>query len=81
MTIYRFGRSGKRFPGLLGTVGSPSRPDFGSWSWRDARYGEYRNTGPGAVASPDRPQLTDAQAAELTLDAYLGGADGWRPAR
>jgi len=55
--------------------------DFGAFSWRDARYGEYRNRGPGVVASPDRPQLDAAQAAVMTPENYLAGADGWDPTR
>jgi pectinesterase len=50
--------------------------DFGTWSWRDARYGEYRNVGPGAGVNPDRPQLTDDQARTATVRTYLGD---WRP--
>ncbi len=49
--------------------------------WTDGRFFEYRNTGPGAVV-PDpttRPQLSDAQAAEYTPQAYLAGSDGWNP--
>ncbi|SEG98026.1 pectinesterase [Nonomuraea solani] len=50
--------------------------DMGGFSWRDARLAEYRNTGPGAAVTADRPQLTDDQAADHTIDRYLGG---WRP--
>ena len=32
-------------------------------SWRDARFAEYRNRGPGALVTADRPQLTAAEAA------------------
>lgn len=53
--------------------------DFGAFSWRDARYFEYRNAGPGATASPDRPQLTGEQARTLEPRDYLTGADNWRP--
>jgi pectinesterase len=53
--------------------------DFGTWPWRDARYFEYRNLGPGAATGPDRPQLTPAQAAGATARAYLAGTDGWDP--
>jgi pectinesterase len=55
--------------------------DFGTFLWRDARYGEYRNRGTGAVASPDRPQLTNEQAAVATPATYLAGTDGWNPTR
>ncbi|MGI5186021.1 pectinesterase family protein [Dactylosporangium sp. CA-152071] len=50
--------------------------DFGTWSWRDARYAEFHNRGPGAGITADRPQLTPAQAAGATIDAYLGD---WHP--
>jgi pectinesterase len=54
--------------------------DFGTaWSWRDARYFEHRNAGPGAGTGPDRPQLTPEQAAGATARAYLAGTDGWDP--
>lgn len=46
--------------------------DFGTWPWREARYFEYRNKGPGAAITPDRPQLTAEQAATYTPEAYLG---------
>ena len=55
--------------------------DFGTWSWRDARYAEYRNCGPGAAVQADRPQLGDAEAADFTVAAYLAGPDGWAPQR
>ncbi len=53
--------------------------DFGTFSWRDARYFEYHNSGPGSTVTADRPQLTDEQAAAYTPRAYLAGADGWNP--
>ncbi|WP_164983931.1 pectinesterase family protein [Cellulomonas endophytica] len=52
------------------------------FSWRDARFSEYRNSGPGALAGPataDRPQLTDSAAANATVARYLAGSDGWAP--
>ena len=52
--------------------------DFGAFSWRDARYGEYRNRGAGVVDSPDRPQLSREQAAAMTPQTYLGD---WDPMR
>ncbi|GAA2387544.1 hypothetical protein [Dactylosporangium salmoneum] len=55
--------------------------DFGTWPWREARYGGYRNRGPGAAVTPDRPQLTAAEAAGRTSAAYLNGGDGWNPVR
>jgi pectin methylesterase-like acyl-CoA thioesterase len=45
--------------------------------WQDARFYEYRNTGPGAAAAAaDVPQLTPAQAAGYTAASYLRG---WHP--
>jgi pectinesterase len=59
----------------------PATPwtDFGAFSWRDARYFEFRTFGPGAVDSPDRPQLPADQAREFTPDDYVAGTDGWHP--
>jgi pectin methylesterase-like acyl-CoA thioesterase len=48
-------------------------------TWQNARFSEYRNTGPGAGSGSNRPQLTDAQAAEHTPQRYLAGTDGWNP--
>ncbi|PJI94214.1 pectinesterase family protein [Luteimicrobium subarcticum] len=48
-------------------------------SWRSARFSEYHNDGPGAVASTDRAQLSDAAAAGRTAQSYLAGTDGWDP--
>ncbi|BCJ78124.1 pectinesterase [Catellatospora sp. IY07-71] len=62
-------------------IGAAPWTDFGAFSWRDARYAEYANRGPGAVASVDRPQLDAAAAAVMTPEAYLAGADGWNPIR
>ncbi|HET9139940.1 pectinesterase family protein [Actinophytocola sp.] len=61
---------------LPAAVKSAPWTDFSGFSWRDARLFEYRNTGPGAGIGPDRPQLTDAEAARHTVAAYLGD---WRP--
>ncbi|MET9437314.1 pectinesterase family protein [Streptomyces sp. NPDC006551] len=55
--------------------------DMSGFSWRDARFAEYRNTGPGAVVTPDRPQMSDSEAAAHTVAAYLAGSDGWAPHR
>ncbi|WP_433382891.1 pectinesterase family protein [Actinoplanes sp. CA-142083] len=60
-------------------VGATAWSDFGTWSWREARLAEYHNRGPGAIPSADRPQLSDAEAAENTMAAFLRGSDGWRP--
>jgi pectinesterase len=53
--------------------------DFSGFSWRDARLAEYRNVGPGATVTADRPQLDRATAANFTAARYLAGADGWNP--
>ncbi|OAR25736.1 pectate lyase [Streptomyces sp. ERV7] len=51
--------------------------DMGGFSWKDDRFAEYRNTGPGAgPKSTDRPHLTDPQAASQTVSAWLGD---WTP--
>ncbi|MFF5077184.1 pectinesterase family protein [Actinoplanes sp. NPDC000266] len=65
-------------------IGTPAWSDFGTWPWRDARFAEYRNYGPGAVTpgtttDPDRPQLTRDEAAANTPTTFLRGADGWAP--
>ncbi|MEU4561538.1 pectinesterase family protein [Actinoplanes sp. NPDC023936] len=59
----------------------PAAPwtDFGTWPWEEARFAEYRNAGPGAAITPDRPQLTREQAAGYTVAAALRGSDGWNP--
>jgi pectin methylesterase-like acyl-CoA thioesterase len=49
-------------------------------TWTAGRYGEYENTGYGANAEEStRPQLTSAEAADYTAQAYLAGSDGWDP--
>ncbi|GAA3217648.1 pectinesterase family protein [Actinocorallia longicatena] len=50
--------------------------DMSGFSWRDARFAEYRNHGPGFALNPGRPQLTDAQAAGHEIADYLGD---WTP--
>jgi pectinesterase len=53
--------------------------DMSGFSWKDARFAEYHNTGPGSGTGTDRPQLTGAQAATYTARNYLAGSDGWNP--
>ncbi len=60
-------------------IGPSPWTDMSGFSWKDARFFEYHNTGAGATVTTDRPQLTDAQAAALTPQAYLAGSDGWNP--
>ncbi|MGP3962070.1 pectinesterase family protein [Nonomuraea sp. 3N208] len=37
----------------------------------EGRFAEYRNTGPGAAVTVDRPQLTDDEARAYTVQAFL----------
>ncbi|MFD7709963.1 pectinesterase family protein [Streptomyces sp. NPDC059785] len=53
--------------------------DMSGFSWKDARFAEYRNHGPGAAVTADRPQMTAADAARHTVADYLNGTDGWAP--
>ncbi|KUM81856.1 pectinesterase family protein [Streptomyces curacoi] len=53
--------------------------DMSGFSWRDARFAEYRNQGPGAAVTADRPQMSDEEARSHTVADYLKGADGWAP--
>ncbi|MER6127050.1 pectinesterase family protein [Streptomyces sp. NPDC001795] len=63
---------------LSAAIKSTPWSDMGGFSWKKDRFAEYRNTGPGAgAASSDRPQLTDAQAADQEVADWLGG---WNPA-
>lgn len=51
--------------------------DMSGFSWKDDRFAEYRNTGPGSgPAGADRPHLTDAQAADQEIADWLAG---WTP--
>jgi pectinesterase len=52
-------------------IGPAAWSDFGTWPWQDARFAEFRNYGPGALITPDRPQLTPAEARAYTPAAYL----------
>ena len=49
-----------------------------AYPWQTMRFGEYANSGPGAVISvpENRPQLTAQEAAVHTRRTYLGD---WRP--
>ncbi|UXY32643.1 pectinesterase family protein [Streptomyces sp. HUAS TT20] len=62
---------------LSAAVKSTPWSDMGGFSWKDDRFAEYKNTGAGAgAASSNRPQLTDAQAANQELADWLGD---WTP--
>ncbi|WP_328439938.1 pectinesterase family protein [Streptomyces sp. NBC_00444] len=62
---------------LSAAIKSAPWSDMGGFSWKDDRFAEYKNTGPGAgAASSDRPQLTDTQAAGQEVADWLGG---WTP--
>jgi pectate lyase len=64
---------------LAAAVKTAPWTDMSGFSWREARFAEYNNSGPGAAPGPDRPLLTPAQAAEHTVQSYLAGADSWNP--
>lgn len=53
--------------------------DMSGFSWKDARFTEYRNYGPGAEVTADRPQMSDGDARVHTVAEYLKGTDGWAP--
>ena len=53
--------------------------DMSGFSWREARFHEYNNRGPGAQETRDRPQLPGPEAGNYTARNYLQGADGWAP--
>ncbi|NUP16548.1 MAG: pectate lyase, partial [Streptomyces sp.] len=53
--------------------------DMSGFSWKDARFTEYRNFGPGAAVTADRPQMSEAGARDHTVADYLQGTDGWAP--
>ncbi|MER5433681.1 hypothetical protein [Streptomyces sp. NPDC002588] len=49
------------------------------YSWTQARFKEYQNTGPGAGVGANAPQMSDSEAADDTAAKYLAGTDGWGP--
>jgi len=65
------------------------RPEgWGNWRLpereKTARYAEFNSTGPGANPSARVPwsrQLTAPEAAAITVEKVLGGADGWNPSQ
>ncbi|MET7697779.1 pectinesterase family protein [Streptomyces sp. NPDC005485] len=64
---------------LPAAVKSAPWADMSGFSWKDARFAEYRSHGPGATVTADRPQLPDADATTYTVATYLSGTDGWAP--
>ncbi|RDG37008.1 hypothetical protein DVH02_16920 [Streptomyces corynorhini] len=64
---------------LPAAVKSAPWTDMSGFSWKDARFAEYRTYGPGSAVTPDRPRLTDAEAAGRRVADYLRGTDGWAP--
>jgi pectinesterase len=62
---------------LSAAVKSTPWTDMSGFSWKDDRFAEYKNTGAGSgAASSNRPQLTDAQAADQEVADWLAG---WTP--
>ncbi len=62
---------------LSAAIKSTPWTDMSGFSWKDDRFAEYKNTGAGAgSASSNRPQLTDAQAADQEVADWLGD---WTP--
>ncbi|GAA4918639.1 pectinesterase family protein [Nesterenkonia rhizosphaerae] len=53
--------------------------DMSGFSWREARFFEHKNRGPGSQRSGERPQLPRELEDSHTVAAYLSGADGWAP--
>ncbi|BBC30943.1 hypothetical protein SGFS_022370 [Streptomyces graminofaciens] len=49
------------------------------YSWTQARFKEYKNTGAGAGVGANAPQMSDSEAANYTGQKYLAGTDGWNP--
>ncbi|TLS42566.1 pectate lyase [Streptomyces montanus] len=64
---------------LPAAIKSSPWTDMSGFSWKDARFTEYRTYGPGATVTADRPQLPAADAATHTVADYLAGQDGWAP--
>ncbi|MDQ0712506.1 pectin methylesterase-like acyl-CoA thioesterase/pectate lyase [Streptomyces luteogriseus] len=64
---------------LPAAIKSSPWTDMSGFSWKDARFTEYRTYGPGASVTTDRPQMSDRDARSHTVSAYLAGADGWAP--
>ncbi|MER7897310.1 pectinesterase family protein [Streptomyces sp. NPDC096046] len=62
---------------LSAAIKSTPWTDMSGFSWKDDRFAEYGNRGPGAgPAGINRPHLTDAQAANQEVADWL---QGWTP--
>ncbi|NNN37381.1 pectate lyase [Streptomyces sp. S3(2020)] len=62
---------------LSAAIKSTPWTDMSGFSWKDDRFAEYKNTGAGSgSATSNRPQLTDAQAADQEVADWLGD---WTP--
>ncbi|MFJ5995608.1 pectinesterase family protein [Streptomyces sp. NPDC092370] len=62
---------------LSAAIKSTPWTDMSGFSWKDDRFAEYGNYGPGAgPASTNRPHLTAAQAANQEVADWLAG---WTP--
>ncbi|PWI16451.1 pectate lyase [Streptomyces sp. Act143] len=62
---------------LSAAIKSTPWTDMSGFSWKADRFAEYKNTGAGSgAASSERPQLTDAQAADQEVADWLGD---WTP--
>ncbi len=49
--------------------------DMSGFSYKDARFNEYKNYGPGAVINEDRRQLSDEEAKLYNIENVLKGWD------
>ncbi|MGC9538709.1 pectinesterase family protein [Streptomyces sp. UG1] len=64
---------------LPAAIKSSPWTDMSGFSWKDARFSEYRNYGPGAAVTADRPQMSEDAARDHTVADYLQGTDNWAP--
>ncbi len=60
---------------LGSAIAAEAWTDMSGFSWKAARFFEYRNTGPGAGTGDSRPQLRPSDAASFTARMYLGDWD------
>ncbi|AZQ33911.1 hypothetical protein EJ357_10855 [Streptomyces cyaneochromogenes] len=71
--------NGEQAPGQGQRRGALPWTDMSGFSWKDARFAEYRNYGQGAAVTADRPQMGDDEPRTHTVADHLKGADGWKP--